>query len=141
MSAKNELLSMFDEFVTEEDKRTSEILMMLSNEIIRCRLDMSKTQKEFAEFLEYSQSMISKIESEEYNFTIGTLVNIFSKLGKKLEVSVKSKAQSENNVRTKYRLDSALFSYVGDIYTDDKEKSQAAIGDRFKGKSSETRYC
>ena len=147
MSAKTELLEMFDEFVTEEDKKTSDILMMLSNEIIKCRLDMNMTQKQFAEFLEYSQSMISKIESEEYNFTIGKLVNIFSKLEKDIEITVKSKIQPKLNVQTQYKLDTFFDDHVSDIYRSKiyRENREITIARNLNNiictESNKTRYC
>ncbi len=52
------------------------IMARISAKIERRRLDMGLTQKEFAEFLGVSQSMISKWESREYNFTVKSLTEI-----------------------------------------------------------------
>lgn len=147
MSTKTQLLGMFDEFVTEENKKTSEILMKLSNEIIKCRLDMNMTQSEFAKFLNYSQSMISKIESEEYNFTVEKLVNIFSKLDKNIEITVKPKVKHKcavkNNLRTEYVVHYEFLTNVtSDIYRENKEVSiTRKLNTIFCTESLETKYC
>ncbi len=41
---------------------------------------MNMTQKEFAEYMDVSQGMVSKWESREYNFTIRSLNEICEKL-------------------------------------------------------------
>lgn len=41
---------------------------------------MNMTQKEFAEYMDVSQGMVSKWESREYNFTIKSLNEICEKL-------------------------------------------------------------
>ena len=65
--------------------------------IMKNRVDRQMNQKEFAEFMGVSQSMISKWESEDYNFTIESLAKICDKLNLELDVEMKpcreSKAQ------------------------------------------------
>lgn len=89
MKPENELLSMFDEFITEKDQLLSSLSSKLCNKLIKYRLDNHMSQKEFAGFLGISQSMVSKIENEQYNFTIETLVKIFYKLGLELNIDFK----------------------------------------------------
>ena len=92
MNTKNDLFDYFDQFLSEEDKITNDLLTKLSLEIVKCRLERQLTQKEFAKVLGVSQSMISKIESDEYNFSIGTLVKIFNKLDKIMDIKIYPKA-------------------------------------------------
>ena len=47
------------------------------------------TQAEFAKFMGVSQGMISKWESEYYNFTIETLANICEKLDWDMNIELK----------------------------------------------------
>ena len=50
------------------------------------RISMNMTQKDFAEFTGVSQTMVSKWESGEYNFTVGNLSRLMVTLGLKLEI-------------------------------------------------------
>ena len=97
MNTKNDLFDYFDQFLSEEDKITNDLLTKLSLEIVKCRLERQLTQKEFAKVLGVSQSMISKIESDEYNFSIGTLVKIFNKLDKIMDIKIYPKARPKFN--------------------------------------------
>lgn len=56
--------------------------------ITKKRLEYGMTQKEFAKKLNVSQGMISKWESEDYNFTIESLAQIAEKLELNLEISL-----------------------------------------------------
>ena len=67
MNTKNDLFDYFDQFLSEEDKITNDLLTKLSLEIVKCRLERQLTQKEFAKVLGVSQSMISKIEEAVEN--------------------------------------------------------------------------
>lgn len=101
MNTKNDLFDYFDQFLSEEDKITNDLLTKLSLEIVKCRLGRQLTQKEFAKVLGVSQSMISKIESDEYNFSIGTLVKIFNKLDKIMDIKIYPKAEKTNVYKVK----------------------------------------
>ena len=96
MKKNDELLQLLDTYLTEEEIITSDILCMLSNRIIKYRLDHNMTQKQFAKYLNVGQSMISKIESENYNFSIAMIVKIFTRLGLKLEVNIIEKETNIN---------------------------------------------
>ena len=56
--------------------------------ITKKRLEYGMTQKEFAKKLNVSQGMVSKWESEDYNFTIESLAQIAEKLELNLEISL-----------------------------------------------------
>lgn len=57
-----------------------EILFSISKAIINYRKENHLTQKEFAEKLKVNQTMISKLESGDYNPTFKTIYNISRKL-------------------------------------------------------------
>ena len=57
-----------------------EILFTISKAIIYFRKENHLTQKEFAEKLKVNQTMISKLESGDYNPTFKTIYNISRKL-------------------------------------------------------------
>ena len=48
MNTKNDLFDYFDQFLSEEDKISNDLLTKLSLEIVKCRLERQLTQKEFA---------------------------------------------------------------------------------------------
>lgn len=48
------------------------------------------TQEQFAEYMGVTQSMVSKWESREYNFTIRSLNEIYHKLGLSISIDTDS---------------------------------------------------
>ena len=99
-----DLLSMFEEHLSVADLTASRLLSGLSSTIVKNRIDMGKTQKEFAEYMGVSQSMVSKWESADYNFSVRALAEIASKLDLDITVRMyKSKIvemSSESNIRS-----------------------------------------
>ena len=82
----NDLFELFEDCLTDEEMIASDLLAKISNRIIKERLDKQMSQVEFAKYLGVTQAMVSKWESEQYNFTIEALVKIFYKLDLKLDV-------------------------------------------------------
>jgi len=99
--------------ISGAEVKTTVELAKISAKIERCRLDLSMTQKEFAEYMGVTQGMISKWESREYNFTIRSLNEISEKLG--LHVSVRMEKLCEIN------------NYSVIKWEEDKIKSDKAI--------------
>ena len=93
MDKLNGLISKLAESVSYADLVAGEQMARVSAAITKCRIDRNMTQKEFAEFLGVSQSMVSKWESDEYNFTIQALAEICNKLNLELDINI-SKAQT-----------------------------------------------
>lgn len=72
-------------FIRETDKFWKEaeidnILVDIACQFINYRLDNNLTQKDLASLLHISQSMVSKLESGEYNPTVRLLAEIAQKL-------------------------------------------------------------
>ncbi len=97
MRKKNEavetLISVFADVLSDADIKKAVMLSTLSAKIIEKRLELNMTQKEFADHLGVSQSMVSKWESENYNFTIGSLVDIFDKLNVNFDLIFEQKSE------------------------------------------------
>ena len=68
------------EALSEAEVKSTGELAKISARIEKCRQNMNMTQKEFAEYMNVSQGMVSKWESREYNFTIRSLNEICEKL-------------------------------------------------------------
>ena len=74
--------------ISEAEAKSLVELAKISAQIERKRLDLGMTQKEFAEFMEVSQGMVSKWESRDYNFTIRSLNEICHKLDLSMSVNI-----------------------------------------------------
>lgn len=81
---------------SDAEVKTIVELAKISARIERCRLEMGMTQKEFAEYMGVTQSMVSKWESREYNFTIRTLNDICQKINLELSVSLEKPCARSN---------------------------------------------
>lgn len=80
------LLDLFDEKISVADILASKALADVSAEIVKQRLELGMTQKQFAHFMNVSQGMVSKWESADYNFSVKALAEIAEKLDLELEV-------------------------------------------------------
>ena len=67
--------------LTEEERSASELIAAIAVSVQQERRAQGLSQKDFAEKLGVSQSMVSQWESGEENFTVTTLVRISSALG------------------------------------------------------------
>ncbi len=85
-----ELLKDFAEYLTMSDILAAKALAKISAIISKKRVDKRMSQKQFAEFMGVSQGMVSKWESEDYNFSIEALARICDKLDLQLEIEMKS---------------------------------------------------
>lgn len=92
----DDLLSVFKDSLTSTDIVASQILADISVAITRCRKEMDMTQRQFADYMNVTQGMVSKWESSDYNFSIKTLVDMAEKLDMELNVSLR-KEKSYNN--------------------------------------------
>lgn len=96
-----DLLKDFEDYLSISDIVAAKLLAKISETIVKKRIDMGMTQKEFADYMSVSQSMVSKWESEDYNFSIETLTLICEKLKLKLEIEMKSNTSSYKDLLKK----------------------------------------
>lgn len=85
----NDLINAIGASLSYGDILAGEQLAKISAMIVKARIDRGMTQKEFAEMLGVSQSMVSKWESEDYNFTVEALAHICEKLGWDMNIELK----------------------------------------------------
>lgn len=93
----NELIKLMAEQVSPSDIVAAEQLAKISAIIAKKRIELGMNQTEFAKFMGVSQSMISKWESEDYNFTVEALANISDKLNLDLDINMRPQQR-----RTRY---------------------------------------
>ena len=96
----DDLLGLFEDSVEGEDILAAQILGEISAAIVKKRLELGMTQKEFAKYVGVSQGMVSRWEGGDYNFTIRNLVELSTKLDLNLDVSMKSQ---ENQGEREYK--------------------------------------
>jgi len=96
-----ELAELMAEQLNLSDLIAAEQLAKISAKIVKCRLKMDMSQKEFAKFMGVSQSMVSKWESDDYNFSVESLARICEKLNLDLEINLR-----DQNSQTDYRKNS-----------------------------------
>lgn len=82
------LLDALTKNISDEDLHLSMIQTEIAAKLISTRINLNKSQAEFAQMLGVSQGMISKWEQGETNFTLKTLVSISHKLALDLVVKL-----------------------------------------------------
>ena len=78
-----------------EEFELDDMLVAISLKIINYRIDKSLTQKQLADKLNISQSMVSKLESGEYNPTIEQLWKISKGLDWKLKIKFEEEISTQ----------------------------------------------
>ena len=85
--------SVFYDLFDEPEARNLEIRSDLMRELKRLLSDRFKTQQEAADFLGVAQSRVSDLYTGDINvFSIDMLLSMLTKLGKRVEVSIKEAA-------------------------------------------------
>ena len=82
------LFSVFEQDISAADIIASKSLSKISATIVKQRISLGMTQKEFADYMGVSQGMVSKWESEDYNFTIKSLAEIAVKLNLDVDINL-----------------------------------------------------
>lgn len=82
------LIESLTEYADTEELLFAWVNADITNAIIKKRSEMELSQAEFAKFLGISQSAVSKIESNNENFTIKRLIHLAQKLTLKLTVKL-----------------------------------------------------
>mgnify|MGYP000910977083 CR=1 FL=1 len=77
--------------LTEEEIEYEKLMGKIAGQLILERTKRHMSQKELAEKLGVKQSLISKWESGDNNFTFHQVIKIFSKLGIKVDISDNSR--------------------------------------------------
>lgn len=80
------LLELFDDSLKPSDILHSKLMAQISSAIIKERIKLHMTQSEFASYIDVNQSLISRWEKGNYNFSLKKLSEIASKLN--LDVNI-----------------------------------------------------
>lgn len=82
----DELFELFEKDITVSDVLSAKCMSDISSAIVKKRLELGLTQKEFAEYMKVSQAMVSKWEGGDYNFSIKSLAELAEKLDLDMEI-------------------------------------------------------
>lgn len=103
------LFEAFADCLTPADIISAELLTSISVRITSIRLKMNMSQTEFAKYLGVSQGLVSRWESENYNFSIKLLAQICAKLNQHIRLDIYDASPEDQNKFPKY----TNFSYSG----------------------------
>lgn len=90
-----DLLSVFEEFLDPSDVLAAKLMAQISTAITKERLKLHMNQKDFANHIHASQSLISRWEHGDYNFSIKKLSEVAASLN--LDVDIFFHSISESN--------------------------------------------
>lgn len=103
-NANKEMCELMAQFLSAGDIFAGEAIAEISAFVIKKRNSLKMTQKEFADKLGVSQSMISKWESADYNFTVKAIAQIAEKLDMTFKINfVPIQSYSEKTSAKAYR--------------------------------------
>lgn len=85
------MIEQMSEQLSLSDLIAAEQLAKISAKIAKVRLKLGMNQTEFAKLIGVNQSMVSKWESEDYNFSVESLAKICEKLNLELEINLRDK--------------------------------------------------
>ena len=96
-----ELLKVFEEYLSNEDILEMALSLKISTAIIEQRTKLGMSQSDLAKLLNVKQPVLSRWENGDTNYTIRTIVEIFSALNLDFEFLIGNEAQS---YRRNYKL-------------------------------------
>lgn len=83
-----DLLNLFSDSLSPADVLTSKLMAQISSSITAERLRLNLSQSQFASLINASQSLVSRWESGDYNFSIRKLAEIACELGLDINISI-----------------------------------------------------
>ena len=87
-----------------EEFELDDLLVSISLKLINFRISNNLTQKQLADKLNISQSMVSKLESGEYNPTVEQLWKISKSLNWELKIELEEKIETQIWINTNENL-------------------------------------
>lgn len=88
MDATREFFDMMEQWLSKSDIYEAEALGNITTALLQYRAEREMNQKDLAAHLGVTQSMVSKWESGDYNFTIRKLAELCEQLGLSMELKL-----------------------------------------------------
>ena len=104
-----ETVDIFHE-LSEADKAEAKVLADIAMALHNKRVAMGLNQKEFGKLYNVSQTVASRWESGEYNFTIHTLINVLTNLG--ISIQLVDKETEEQTKKVSAALENLIAAYT-----------------------------
>lgn len=82
------LLNLFEEYLDPSDILLSKLMAQISTAITRERLKKCMTQSDFAKYISASQSLVSRWEQGDYNFSLKKIAEIAASLNLDVNISM-----------------------------------------------------
>lgn len=95
-----DLLALFSDTLTPADVLSAKLMSQISGAITSERLKRNMSQKDFAEYIDATQSLVSRWEKGNYNFSINKIADILTKLGLNADFKVCKSSVSEDDMVT-----------------------------------------
>ena len=86
----DELFELFEDSLTSSDVLASKLMSQISTAITKERIKLGMNQNDFAEHIDVTQSLISRWEHGDYNFSIKKIAEIATKLNLDVNISISS---------------------------------------------------
>ena len=105
----DELLSFFQDTLSPADVLSSKMMAQISTAITKERLKLHMNQADFAKHIHASQSLVSRWESGDYNFTIQKIAEIAASLNLDVDITLHD-ANTQNTQSIAYSSSSSGFT-------------------------------
>ncbi|MCD8124710.1 MAG: helix-turn-helix domain-containing protein [Lachnospiraceae bacterium] len=83
------LFDLFADSISSADVLSAKLMAQVSNAITRERLLRDMSQTEFAESISVTQSMVSRWECGDYNFSLRKIAEVASKLNLNVDIDIR----------------------------------------------------
>ncbi|NBH78838.1 helix-turn-helix domain-containing protein [Clostridiaceae bacterium] len=137
----NDIFALFEDTLTPADIESARLLGEISATIVKKRIELGMTQKAFAAYLGVSQTMVSKWESADYNFSIKALAEIACKL--ELPLTCPITGQNPGHLASVSSDGSGYYTVNSNVYPFEVYKTQVTKNKKNPGSGSQivSRQC
>ena len=94
---------MFSDVLNPEDVLTSKLIAQISSAITQERINLNMNQTEFADYIDASQSLVSRWEHGNYNFSLKKLAEIAVKLNLDVNINISKNVTESSHLQENKR--------------------------------------
>ena len=93
----DDLFALFADTLSPADVLAAKLMGQVSSVITKERLNLNLTQKDFASYINATQSLVSRWEQGDYNFSINKIAEIASKLNLDVNITMEHPVQTHSD--------------------------------------------
>lgn len=120
----DDLFDLFEDVLSPADVLTSKLMAQISTAITKERLKLSMNQTDFAQHIGATQSLVSRWEHGDYNFSIRKIAEIAEKLNLDINITMHSMSLTKNC--DEYDYSTLAFQQAKTICYSSPKETQAA---------------